>query len=72
MKIRHHKRFRKETLKSICSMNLKKTPGGSSTKPAELKFAKEDGNFIQKQYNLYNPDITICGGTGFVSSVMGQ
>nr|MBF4360379.1 hypothetical protein [Vibrio anguillarum] len=28
------------------------------------KVANEDRSFIKKQYALYDPDITICGGTG--------
>ena len=57
--------FRKETLKSIVAMNLKKSPGGSSTDLQVLKaVATEDAPYIKRQYALYDPDITICGGTG--------
>jgi hypothetical protein len=56
---------RKSSLKSICAMNLKKSPGIHTTDKASLnKVANEDRNFIEKQFSLYNPDITICGGTG--------
>ena len=56
---------RKSSLKSICAMNLKKSPGTHTTDKASLnKVANEDRNFIEKQFALYNPDITICGGTG--------
>ena len=67
-------KFRKETLKSICTMNLKKTPGGSSTNDNKLEeIAMCDQNLIRKQYNLYNPDITICGNTGSLfRRVMGK
>jgi len=52
-------------LKSICAMNLKKSPGTHTTDSASLKFvANEDREFIKKQFSLYDPDITICGGTG--------
>ena len=57
------KDFRKETLKSIVAMNLKKSSGGSSTDPQVLKaVATEDAPYIKRQYALYDPDITICGG----------
>ena len=57
------KAFRRETLKSIVVMNLKKSPGGSTANAAALKnVAKEDAPYIQKQYAIYDPDITICGG----------
>ncbi|WP_194568953.1 hypothetical protein [Vibrio anguillarum] len=56
---------RKSTLKSICAMNLKKSPGTHTADYASLnKVANEDRSFIKKQYALYDPDITICGGTG--------
>ncbi|EAS63581.1 hypothetical protein L4D04_20355 [Photobacterium angustum] len=56
---------RKSTLKSICAINLKKTPGTHTTDTASLnKVANEDSNYIERQFLLYNPDITICGGTG--------
>lgn len=55
--------FRKETLKNIVAMNLKKTPGGGSTDLQDLKtVATEDAPYIEKQYAIYDPDITICGG----------
>lgn len=57
------KDFRRETLKSIVAMNLKKSPGGSSTDLQALKaVAKEDAPYIKRQYAIYDPDITICGG----------
>ncbi|WP_305819710.1 hypothetical protein [Photobacterium leiognathi] len=56
---------RKSTLKSICAINLKKSPGTHTTDNASLnKVANEDSNYIERQFLLYNPDITICGGTG--------
>ena len=57
--------FRKEILKSIVAMNLKKSPGGHTTNPSELnRVANEDRDYIQRQYAIYDPDITVCGGTG--------
>ena len=56
--------FRREVLRGIVAMNLKKSPGGSSTDSAVLqKVVGTDAPYIQKQYSIYNPDITICGGT---------
>ncbi len=55
--------LRKETLKSIVAMNLKKSPGGPRTDLQVLKdVATKDAPYIQKQYAIYDPDITICGG----------
>ncbi|WP_332401745.1 hypothetical protein [Vibrio metschnikovii] len=52
-------------LKSICAMNLKKSPGTHTTDTASLsKVSYEDSNLIQRQFALYDPDLTICGGTG--------
>ena len=55
---------RANILNSICAINLKKTPGGRSTKYEELEsFAEKYGDFIRKQYVIYEPDLTICCGT---------
>jgi len=57
--------FRVDVLKSICAINLKKSPGTHTTDKATLDtVANEDKILIQKQYQIYNPDLTICGGTG--------
>ena len=59
------KRFRIEILRSICAINLKKSPGTHTTEMASLdRIAKEDAVRIQAQYAIYDPDLTICGGTG--------
>ena len=56
---------RVEVLRSICVMNLKKSPGTHTTERASLeKVATEDADRIQDQYAIYDPDLTICGGTG--------
>lgn len=56
---------RKETLKSIVAMNLKKSPGGHTTAPKTLAAAaRANKDYIRRQYSLYDPDITICGGVG--------
>ena len=55
--------FRKEILKSIVAMNLRKSPGGPTPDSAALAtVAREDKDYIRRQYDLYDPDITICGG----------
>jgi hypothetical protein len=57
--------FRIEILKSICAINLKKSPGAHTTDNASLNaVANEDKAYIQRQYEIYDPDLTICGGTG--------
>ncbi len=56
---------RKSTLKSICVINLKKSPGGSTTDNDILaKEAREDKIFLKRQFSLYNPDLVICCGKG--------
>ncbi|MGF1866928.1 hypothetical protein L4D15_16990 [Enterovibrio norvegicus] len=53
-------------LKSVCAMNLKKSPGGHTTEKASFnQVVGDDKNYIQEQYSLYAPDITICCGTGW-------
>ncbi len=57
--------FRIQILRSICAINLKKSPGTHITDHASLKaVAKEDKEYLQLQYAIYDPDLTICGGTG--------
>lgn len=57
---------RKELFKSICVMNLNKSPGGSVASESWKKIAEEDKEYIQNQYAIYKPDITLCGGTSDV------
>jgi hypothetical protein len=55
---------RRRTLRSIAVMNLKKSPGGHTTDSGELaKVAEEDQEFLNKQFALYDADVTICCGT---------
>ncbi len=57
--------FRREELRGIVVVNLKKCPGGSSSHYATLKkVATEDAPHIREQFAIYDPDITVCGGTG--------
>jgi hypothetical protein len=62
-----NKNERKKMLSSIAVMNLKKVPGGGSSKKEAIKSAAErDQDLINKQFELYSPDITICCGTGTI------
>lgn len=55
------------TLRSIAAMNLKKVPGGGSSNKSEIeKWASNNRDQLNKQFKLYNPDITICCGTGTI------
>lgn len=55
---------RRETLKSIAAVNLKKSPGGHTTDSAELaKISEEDRVFLARQFALYAPDVIVCCGT---------
>jgi len=57
--------FKTEMLQDICAMNLKKAAGGSMANHSEVeRIAREDAEYIRKQYALYNPDLTICCGIG--------
>lgn len=58
--------YRKKHLRSICAFNLKKSPGGHTTERASYNtVVSEDKAYIEKQYSLYDADITICCGTGW-------
>lgn len=58
---------RKRMLSSIGVMNLKKVPGGGSSKKDEIKAtAERNRDLINKQFEIYKPDITICCGTGTI------
>ncbi len=55
--------FRKKWLESICAMNLKKVPGSGAVDYGVLSTVAENNeSFIQEQYGIYNPDLTICCG----------
>jgi hypothetical protein len=57
---------RAKLLRPICAMNLKKSPGSHTTARASFdKVVSEDKSFIKRQYAIYSPEITICGGTGW-------
>lgn len=55
---------RKEILKSVCVMNIKKSPGGYITDNELLaRIEDEDKEYLKKQFSLYDPDIIICCGS---------
>lgn len=61
---------RKQLFKSICIMNLKKSPGSSTTVNKELsKIAEEDKEFLNRQIQIYlndlatRPDLIIACGS---------
>jgi hypothetical protein len=63
-------KIKRELFKSICVMNIKKSPGGHTTNNNELwKIAAEDEEFLNRQFHIYyddplsRPDITIACGT---------
>lgn len=49
---------------SICAFNLDKTGGHSTTDMERLALiAMRDSRFIKRQFEIYAPDLTLCGGT---------
>lgn len=57
-------KMRQEYLRTLCVMNLKKSPGGASADHQEVRAVARDGRrFLNRQFALYDPDIVICGGT---------
>ncbi|EJU06886.1 hypothetical protein [Fusobacterium hwasookii] len=66
-----NKDSRKGTLKHIIAVNLKKIPGGHTTDYKKLEdFLKKESNvnYLKQQILLYNPDIIVCCGTGWLYS----
>jgi len=57
--------FKRNTIKSICAMNLKKVPGGGTTEWRKLEAAAGNNKeFIKQQFGIYDPDLTICANVG--------
>jgi len=55
---------RRTTLRSIAAINLKKSPGGHTTDNKALwGISGADKGYLNKQFALYDPDITICCGS---------
>ncbi len=58
---------RKDLLQSICVMNLKKSPGGGVANPKVVQeIAQQDKAFLKSQFALYEADIVVCCGTGWL------
>ncbi len=54
---------RKITLVSIAAVNLKKSPGSHTSDDAAIeKTASQDRDFLNDQFQLYDPDFIICCG----------
>lgn len=57
------RKMRVDALRSIAAMNLKKTPGGGRSVDEEIKgVAEQDAELIRAQFELYNPELTVCCG----------
>ncbi len=55
---------RRDTLRTIAAINLKKSPGGHTTDLVALaKVAEEDKVLLNRQFSLYDPDVIVCCGT---------
>ncbi|MCX7000732.1 MAG: hypothetical protein NT106_10645 [Candidatus Sumerlaeota bacterium] len=55
---------RRSTLRSISAINVKKSPGGHTTDNKALwGISGADKKYFNRQFALYNPDITICCGS---------
>ena len=54
---------RQTALRSICAMNLKKTPGGATAETDRIADAAErDAAYLRRQFALYKPDLVVCCG----------
>ena len=58
---------RKEVLKSIAAVNLKKETGGGAVadNDAIYKHALNDKDFLKEQVAIYDPELIICCGTSY-------
>ena len=64
--------FRKEYLRHVAIINLKKQAGSKSSNMREIfEHAKRDVKLIKSQIELYDPEIVICGGTGDIVKEIG-
>ena len=67
---------RKEVLKSIAAINLKKETGGGAVADNDTiyKHAINDKELLKNQVDIYDPDLIICCGTGtaFLESVYSE
>ena len=64
---------RTDTLRSLCVVNLKKSPGGHTTNIEEFyAVVGRDRDFLTEQFGLYENDLIICCGTPVSELVMTQ
>jgi len=64
---------RRDELKSIAVMNLKKSPGGHTTIPEQLhSAAARDRELLAEQFSIYSPDLIICCGTDASNALHAQ
>jgi len=62
---KEHRKYKKEWLSKIAVINLKKSGGGASTSPSELRgYVEKYGKYARQQIELYTPDLVICCGVG--------
>jgi len=55
---------RQKALQNIAIMDLKKTPGGTTSDMVEVaEWAIKNNERLCRQLSIYNPDIIICGGS---------
>lgn len=64
---KERRKFDKKSKKmppSICAFNLDKAGGHPRTNMVRFALvAMDDREFIERQFKIYEPDLTICGGT---------
>jgi len=57
--------FRISELSKVAAFNLKKSSGGHTAVATTLnKAVDEDKDYIKQQFEIYDANITVCGGTG--------
>jgi len=62
-----HEKRRETMLKKICTVNLKKTSGGGSSRMESIcEAAMANSRFLRRQLSLYQADIIVCCGTASV------
>ena len=63
----YNREILKESLHSVAIMNLKKTPGEAEANMDKVKkVAKQDIDYIEREIEIINPNICICGGVGYI------
>ena len=63
-----------QCLKPFAFMQLKKTPGGGLSDPAEIRRRSDsDKIFIKEQINIYEPEVILgCGTANDVARILGE